>query len=176
MRHPLPTREVQAILGSNNGFLRLYGQDDFVYISDAPRRAASETIRDMQKTMREQGFVSHIDESNLLLIDLEPIRWRMLLEVFPRFGVEPFPQDDRWLEVYALARLLARHPSPIDRQPMEPVRAVLKRYDRKNSLPALMPQLISQCAERLRRKLPLPSVLADVLYTWLKEQKEEELA
>ena len=173
MKRPLPTRELQAILGRNNGFLRLYGQDSFLYISDAPRKAASETLQILQNTMRERGFVSQISENNLLLIDLQPIRWRMLLSTFPCFGVEPFPRDDRLLAVYALARLLSRHPSPLEIQPLEPVRAVLKRYDQPNTLPALVPRLISQCAERLRRKQPLPSALADVLFTWLKEQKEE---
>ena len=173
MTHPLPTGEVQAILGRDNGFLRLYGQDSFLYISDAPRRVASGRLHTMQKAMREQGFVTQITENNLLLIDLQPIRWRMLLAAFPRFGIEPFPQDDRLLAVYALARLLSRHPSPLEQQPMEPVRAVLKRYGQTDSLPAIAPRLIGLCAERLRRKQPLPSALADVLYTWLEEQKEE---
>jgi len=149
-------------------------QEDSLYISDAPRRVASDTLIQFHKTMQEQGFSTQINPQNLLLIDLQPIRWRMLLGTFPHFGVEPFPQEDRLLDVYALARLLTRHPSPFEQQPLPFIRAVLKRYDRIDSLPALAPLLHSRCAERLRRNQPLPSALADVLYTWLEEQKEEK--
>jgi hypothetical protein len=75
--------------------------------------------------------------------------------------------------VYAFMRLLKRHPSDFDWQPMDMIRAVFKRYHGKDGLPALAPGLLSRCAERLRRNAPLPSALADVLYSWLTEQTEE---
>lgn len=172
MKSPLPTQEVQAILGKY-GFVRLYGQEEFLYISDAPRRVASETILLIQKTMQEQGFTTAIGETNLLLIDLQPDRWETLFNAFPHTESFSMPEEERLLGVYALARLLARHPAPLNRQPMVPFRAVLKRYDAADGLPALAPRLQEQCAQWLRQSMPLPAALADVLFTWLQEQKEE---
>ena len=172
MRDPLPAEELRAIIGQN-GFLRLYGQDQFLYVSDAPRRVSPETMARMRYTMREAGFTDEIDPSYLLLIDLQPYRWKALLNSFPNAGAVGFPDDDRLLNVYALMRLLNRHPSDFDRQPMDMVRTVLKRYRGPDGLPALAPGLLSRCSERLRQNAPLPSVLANVLYAWLTEQNEE---
>ncbi len=172
MRNPLPAEELRNILGSN-GFLRLYGQDRFLYVSDAPRRAPRETLAQLQYTMRETGFTVETGPSGLLLIDLQPSRWERLLRSFPHAETAPFPGDGRLLDVYELMRLLRRHPSAFERQPMDPIRAVLKRYTRRDGLPALAPRLTAQCAEWLRQKAPLPSALADVLFTWISEQNEE---
>ena len=172
MRDPLPAEELRNILGPN-GFLRLYGQDRFLYVSDAPRRVPRETLARLQYTMRETGFAVETGPSDLLLIDLQPSRWERLLSSFPLAEAAPFPDDGRLLDVYALMRLLMRHPSAFELQPMDPVRAVLKRYSLRDGLPALAPRLIAQCAQRLRRKAPLPSALANVLFTWIAEQNEE---
>ena len=172
MRDPLPAEELRTIIGQN-GFLRLYGQDQFLYVSDAPRRVSPETMARMRDTMREAGFAVETDPSSLLLIDLQPCRWKALLSSFPNAGAAAFPDDDRLLDVYAFMRLLRRHPSDSDRQPMEMIRAVLKRYCGPDGLPALAPGLLSRCAEKRRQNAPLPSALANVLYSWLTEQKEE---
>lgn len=172
MKNPLPAEELRNMLGSN-GFLRLYGQDQFLYVSDAPRRVSRETLARLQYTMRETGFTAETGPSDLLLIDLQPSRWERLLRSFSHAEAALFPGDGRLLDVYALMRLLMRHPSAFELQPMDPVRAVMKRYTQRDGLPALAPLLIAQCAERLRRKAPLPTALADVLYSWILEQNEE---
>lgn len=172
MRDPLPAEELRNMLG-RNGFLRLHGQDRFLYVSDAPRRVPPKTLAQLQYTMREAGFAVETAPSNLLLIDLQPYRWEELLNSFPSAEAAAFPGDDRLLDVYALVRLLKRHPSALEVQPMDMIRAVFKNYRGKDGLPVLAPKLLSQCAERLRRNAPLPSALADVLISWISEQKEE---
>jgi len=172
MRNPLPVQELQEILGTN-GFLHLYGQDQVLFVSDAPRRISQEALARIRRTMTAQGFTAQISPSNLLLIDLQPGRWERLLCSFPHAEAVSVPADDRWLDVYALARLLMRHPSALENQPMEMIRAVFKRYARKDGLPVLTPLLLSQCAQKIRCREPLPSALADILVFWLTEQKKE---
>jgi hypothetical protein len=172
MRDPLPAEELRNMLG-RNGFLRLHGQDRFLFVSDAPRRVPREALAQLQHTMREAGFAVETDPSDLLLIDLRPSRWEELLGSFPHAEASAFPDDGRLLDVYALMRLLKRHPSALELQPMDMIRAVFKNYHGRDGLPSLAPKLLSRCAERLRRNAPLPSALADVLYSWLAEQKEE---
>ncbi|MFH1512255.1 MAG: hypothetical protein ABIG45_02755 [Bacillota bacterium] len=172
MRNPLPAQELRRILGKQ-GFLRLYGQDQTLYVSDAPRRVPKETLERIQHTMREHGFAAETDSANLLCIDLQPARWKELLYSFPHLGGVPFPDDERLHVVYALARLLSRHPAEFELQPMELIRAALKQYGRKDGLIALAPQMLARCAEKLRRGEPLPSGLSHVLDTWLSEWAEE---
>jgi hypothetical protein len=172
MNAPLPGRELREILGGR-AFLRLYGPDTFVFVSDAPRRVTAEELAQIRHSMREKGFDTQESESGLLLIDLQSSRWDGLLNAFPRAGKLPLPKDDRLAQLFALHRLLRLHPSAFQNQPMEPVRAVMKQFGRKDGLPALAPRLLEQCAQRLRRNEPLPSALADVLAYWLLEQQEE---
>ena len=172
MNAPLPGRELREILGGR-AFLRLYGPDTFLYVSDAPRRVPAGDLERIRLTMREKGFDTQINPSGLLLIDLQPSRWERLLRAFPRAGALPLPGDDRLAQLYALTRLLRLHPAAFQNQPMEPIRAVMKQFGRKGGLPALAARLMEQCAQRLRRSEPLPSALADVLAFWLMEQQEE---
>ncbi|MBN1777162.1 MAG: hypothetical protein JW811_03485 [Clostridiales bacterium] len=168
MRNPLPVREIRKILG-DQGFLRLYGQDTFVYISDVPRRTSADIIISMRQSLRKHGFTTQVDASQLLLIDLQPSRWKALLNTFQKAKTAPFPRDETLHPVYALARLLELHPSDCTRQPTDMIRAVFKQYAVKGGLPKLAPRLHARCAEKLRRGEPLPSVLAKVLYVWLAE-------
>ncbi len=172
MRNPLPAQELRRILGKQ-GFLRLCGQDRYLFVSDAPRRVSKETLERIQHTMREHGFSAETDSANLLCIDLQPARWRELLDSFPRVVGMPFPDDERLHGVYALARLLSRHPAEFELQPMELIRMALKQYGRKDGLIALAPRMHARCAEKLRRGEPLPSGLSHVFYTWLGERTEE---
>ena len=172
MNTPLPARELQDMLGGR-AFLRLYGPDTFVYVSDAPRRVTPDDLARIRVSMREKGFETQTGESGLLLIDLQPSRWERLLSAFPHAVTPPFPNDDRLLRPYALLRLLQLHPAAWEDQPMELIRAAVKHLGRKNGFAVLAPRLLEQCAQRLRRKEPLPSALADVLAYWISEQKEE---
>lgn len=169
MKNPLPVQEIRELLGEK-GFLRLYGPEPFLYISDAPRRVSADALLSMRQSLREHGFETQVEPKNLLLIDLQPTRWKTLLDSFEPAGELSFPQDETLHGVYALARLFKRHPSEFSKQPMEMIRVVLKRYAEKGGLQALAPQLTARCAEKLRCGQSLPSALADVLYVWLSEQ------
>lgn len=169
----LPTAEAQAIL-DNAGFLHLYGKDDYLYISDIPRRVSSAELQTKRNILTEHGFTHTIHSDRLLLIDLSPERWENILQAYPKATLDSFPNDDTVFPVYALIRLLYKHPSPLHLQPLSPIRTVLKCLNQTACLLALMQPLYQQCAIRLRDHQPLPTALADILYSWLKEQKEEE--
>ena len=172
MNSPLPVQELRRIL-NGRGFLRLHGQDQTVFVSDAPRRLALDALAEIRLTMETRGFCSRVSPSGLLWVDLHPLRWEALLYAYRPAAALPFPDRVALMDVYELTRLLLRHPSPFHEQPMEPIRAMLKSVGRKNGPERLAPAMLKQCAERLRRKAPLPSALAGILQTWLAEPVEE---
>ena len=169
MSNPLPVQEIRDIIG-DHGFLRLYGQDAFLFVSDLPRRVSDIKLSGIRQSLRECGFETRVDTAGLLLIDLRLERWQALLNTFQSAAAVHFPPNDALHGVYALARLLERHPAAFEQQPMELVRAVFKRYGVKNGLPRLAPLLHARCALRLRQGKPLPSALKNVLYVWLAKQ------
>ena len=168
MTNPLPVQEIRAIL-QDQAFVRLYGQDTFLYISDAPRRMPGDTLIRILQAMDSRDWIAEIDSSNLLLIDLKPGRWKALLDSFPYTDLVPIPQNEALHGVYALARLLAKHPSPFEAQPMEWIRGAMKRLAVKGGLQEYALQLHTACAAMLRSKKPLPSALANVFNAWLAE-------
>jgi hypothetical protein len=172
MNNPLPVRELREILGEK-GFLRLYGQEQGLFVSDAARRSSVQELAHIRGQLIAQGFTAQTNPSGLLLINLQPGRWERLLRSFPHSESFRIPTDEGLLPVYALARLLIRHPAALENQPMDMIRAAFKRYAKKDGLPVLAPLLIAQCAQKIRRREPLPSSLADVLGSWLTEQNEE---
>lgn len=169
MNNPLPTAEVRGIMGGK-GFVRLHGQDAFLFVSDLPRREPAGGLAAILKALRERGYMAQLSPADLLCIDLQPERWRALLNTFEDARPVTFPQNETLHGVYALARLLSRHPSAFERQPMDMIRAVFKRCGARDGLAALAPQLHAGCARRLRCAQPLPSALAKVLYAWLANQ------
>jgi hypothetical protein len=168
MKNPLPTEEIRELLG-DRGFLRLYGQDTHYFISDIPRRVAGDELAPVLQALIGGGFTGTPDPGGLLLIDMQPERWKALLKPFRAAGPAAFPQDETLHGVYALARLLWRHPAAFELQPMDMLRAALKRYAEKDGLKMLAPRLHARCAELLRQGKPLPSALAGVLTVWLND-------
>ncbi|MBE0600668.1 MAG: hypothetical protein IH607_02705, partial [Firmicutes bacterium] len=150
MRHPLPVGEIRKLLGEH-GFLRLYGQDTHLFVSDIPRRVSGDELLPVRHALSANGFLETLDPGGLLLIDLQSERWEALLGRFQPVKPAPFPQQKPLLPVYALARLLSRHPATLERQPMDMLRAALKRYTQTDGLTQLAPQLHARCAELLRQ-------------------------
>lgn len=172
MTDPLPVREIREIIG-DKAFVRLYGQDTFLYISDAPRRMGGEELHRIIKLLHEGGWITRVDSSGLLLIDLAPARWEALLGSFPVALPVAFPQNEALHGVYALARLLQKHPAGFAVQPMEWIRGAMKRLTVKGGLIAYAPQMQEACAALLRLGQPLPSALENVFNAWLTEQSGE---
>ena len=168
MRNPLPVQEIREVLGEK-GFLRLYGQDTFLYVSDIPRRASAQALVSICQSFQERGFVTQVDSKNLLLIDLQPMQWNALLHSFGSAKQTTIPQNETLHGVYALARLLMRHPADLQEQPMEMIRAVFKQYSNEGKLQILAPVLHALCAKKLRNGQALPAALAQVLFTWLSQ-------
>ena len=169
MRNPLPVGEIRKLLGEH-GFLRLYGQDTHLFVSDIPRRVSADELTLVRHVLLANGFTETLNSGDLLLIDLQPARWKALLEAFKPVAPATFPQNETLQGVYALSRLLKRHPAALEAQPMELLRAALKRYAEKDGLQTLAPQLHTRCAELLRQGKALPSALENVFYVWLTEQ------
>ncbi len=169
MRNPLPVGEIRKLLGER-GFLRLYGHDTYLFVSDIPRRVSQDELSLVRHALSANGFLETLDPSGLLLIDLRPARWKALLERFQSVKPASFPQDETLHGVYALAKLLSRHPAALELQPMDMLRAALKRYTDKDGLKILAPELHARCAQLLRQGKALPSALENVFYVWLTEQ------
>ncbi|HPJ02267.1 MAG TPA: hypothetical protein PKU80_05460 [Candidatus Limiplasma sp.] len=169
MNSPLPAAEIRELLG-DSGFLRLYGQNTHLFVSDTPRRVSQDRLACVQHALLAHGFTATVAANSLLLIDLQPARWKALLDMFMLEEPVPFPLDETLHGVYALFRFLQRHPAAFEQQPMDMLRAALKRYAQKDGLTKLAPQLHAKCAQRLRQGQALPYALEKVLGAWITDQ------
>ena len=169
MSTPLPAEEIRTLLGEN-GFLRLYGQDTHLFVSDIPRRVSRDALIGIRQALLQHGFTATADLSDLLLIDMQPERWKTLLSTFTPQQPVVFPRDEALHGVYALLRLLHLHPAGFEHQPLPLLRSVLKRYTDRDELIRLVPKLHAQCAQRLRQGKPLPSALENVFHVWIDKQ------
>jgi hypothetical protein len=172
LMNPLPQEELAALM--DGCLLHRARSDDALYVSDAPRRLPEAKLGVLETSLSQHGFVCVRTERGLWKIDLSAARYRRLYEAFGNPAPVPFPADERNLDVYALTRLLTAHPAPRKAQPMEPLRAVLKRYARPAELRTLAARLLPDCAERLRKHQSLPYAAAGLLARWLREAGEEE--
>ena len=69
---------------------------------------------------------------------------------------------------YALCRLLMMHPAPVERQPLEQVREIVKlAAGAPGPLLAAVPMLTGEAARRLRMGLPLAEGGGRVLADWI---------
>ena len=98
--------------------------------------------------------------------------WRSRLEGLPA-QPPPLPANEELHPAYALCRLLLMHPAPLERQPMEMVRRVLKLTAQDGALKRAIPALHGLCAQRLRRGEALPSAAGGILAAWLAGQERK---
>lgn len=152
-------------------FVRVCADDGALWVSDAPRLGAA--LSPLEAQLKKQGVVVLPDASkNLWRLDWTPEAWLNRLEILPH-QPPPLPVEAELHPAYALCRLLLMHPAPLEDQPMEMVRRVLKLTAKEKALKRAAPALQGLCAQRLRRGEPLPSAAGGILAGWLAEKAQK---
>ncbi len=151
--------------------LRLSRDNDCFWVCDLPRRGSDAACQAVQKAAEKMGFLICTDEETKL--------WRIDLLLNDALFTEnestplPIPQKEALHSIYGLYRMLASHPVPIQDQPMELIRSIVKLtvLPIKEQIPQVI-QLTAQCAARLNRRLPLPSAAANALAQYIRKEDE----
>lgn len=165
----LAQRAVYEALREASGvscFVRLCASDDALWVTDLPRR--TESVEAARKALDALGVRCMEDGAGgLWRLDWPPDGWRERLGALPA-QPPPFPRDEALHPAYALCRLLLSHPAPLERQPMEQVRAVFKRASgAPEALLGLVSPLHGESARRLRAGEPVAHDAGRVLSDWI---------
>jgi len=122
--------------------------------------------RTAEMHLREAGFLVFFDSATGL--------WQIDLplddSLFTTQSIQPcpFPQKDSLHPVYALYRLLTSHPSPVEQQPAELLRGLLKcTAFPPDEIKPRITQLTGQCAALLNRKQLLPAAACYALNQYI---------
>ncbi len=150
-------------------FLRRAENDDFLLCSDVPRRLSNPAYG--EQLFREAGLIL-LETDSLWFLDMPAVRYAQLDETLP--GEPPGrPLDDKYLNVWALCRMLYEHPCPISRQPLWAARQTMKAIEAGGAQAlSLAERLPSRLAELMRQKEPLPALAGKLLAQWLMEKNK----
>lgn len=139
--------------------LRMSRTEDCFWVCDLPRRSTDP--EPVKAALQAAGY--RLWEDNVLRL------WKIdLSDDDPLYHadrqVSTFPRHEESLQLYALWRMLAAHPSPFVLQPKPLLRRILKLCE----LPITeqnkqIKQITAECAARLNRKQPLPYAAAGIL-------------
>ena len=153
-------------ISGQKAMLRLSRQDDCFWVCDLPRRLQSDDRTAAESRLREAGFLVSFDEyASLWQIDL-PLNDPLYAAEDQEFLA--FPQKEALHPIYALYRMLAAHPCPVEQQPFMILRGLLKctacsPEENKSKIA----QLTEQCAACLNRKQPLPAAACHALQQYI---------
>ena len=157
--------------GGGKCFVRICSDDGALWISDVPRLGID--LPALRERLERRGLAVLPDASRALCrLDWTAEAWRSRLEGLPA-QPPPLPANEELHPAYALCRLLLMHPAPLERQPMEMVRRVLKLTAQDGALKRAIPALHGLCAQRLRRGEALPSAAGGILAAWLAGQERK---
>lgn len=136
-------------------FLRVSSDDCAIWVSDLSRKPAFSA--DAMTALSALPLSLWVDEnSRLMYIDFSPASYAEFSEALP-YDIPAFPENDELLPLYNLCRFLLRHPADLAQQPMELNRRILKLLFYPHLYKETEIETIySECARRLRRKIPLP--------------------
>ena len=150
-------------------FVRLCGTDDALWATNLPRMTAD--LRPAEAALQALGCRCQW-KNGLGYIDWTDGRWRQELAGLP-CAVPPWPKNDAHLPVYALCRLWLAHPSPLESQPMDVLRAVRKlTWQSPAALLNKTAALHEAAAGRLRSRQPMAHGAGQMLAQWLVLQEE----
>ncbi len=145
-------------------FVRRADDDGYLLCSDAPRRLADPA--GALPLFAQAGLIL-CEKNGLWFFDVPAIKYGQLAAFLPDRAPE-WPRDEKYLDVFALCRMLLLHPGPVSRQPLGFVRLTLKAVEAGEhqvlSLGESMPPRLSLL---LRKKQPLPALAGGVLSYWL---------
>lgn len=153
-------------VSGQKAMLRLSRQDDCLWVCDLPRRLQNDDRMVAESRLREAGFLVRFDETaSLWQIDL-PLNDPLYAAEDQEFLT--FPQKEALHPIYALYRMLAAHPCPVDQQPVTLLRGLLKctAFSPKENK-SIIAQLTGQCAACLNRKQPLPAAACHALQQYI---------
>ena len=161
-------------------FVRISRLHHALFTADLPRHTAVDAQERLRGLLCAQGFVCASDaERGLWHIDLSVQRYAALLVPLPVL-CPSLPGQTALHPAYALCRLLLLHPAPFCRQPLAPLRQMLKLTSQNKPSRMLHPrhartlqELHEQCAILLRQKETLPHAAGAVLAAWLREAEGE---
>ena len=167
-------REANALMnaeGFSNGrpFLRRAALDAYLLVTDAPLRL---TDPDQIKTALTGAGLLAADGDKLWHLDA-PSSW--YAEAYQTLAktVPQIPDDDALLPLYHLCRVLLKHPSPINEQPLFMVRTTIKAMEAgEKAMLALSYNLPLQLAVLMRKKMALPSLAGRLISLWLNEHSK----
>lgn len=151
--------------------LRLCRDDDSLWICDLPRRLSEKQVVQTATFLAEKGYAVQLDDRNRL--------WKIDLPVTdPLYAscsdAGLLPQKETLHPAYALLRLLAAHPSPVETQPRELLRAVLKLTAKPvGDNRQAVENLHQQCAALLNRRLPLPVAASAALAQSIRKEEQQ---
>ena len=150
--------------------LRISRDDDSLWVCDLPRRLPEEELQRIAKVLADNGYtVQHDQHSHLWKIDL-PVTDFLYQHCSQ---LPPIPRKDSLHVVYALLRLMADHPSPVEEQPLHLLRAALKVTAQPSWENALAVQrLHQQCAALLNRRKPLPAAASAALAQYIRKEEQ----
>lgn len=147
-------------------FVRLCTDHGALWVSDLPRR--TERLTPATAALDALGISCRTDPAtSLWRLDWTAEGWRERLDRLPD-RTPALPRDEALHPAYALCRLLMMHPAPVERQPLEQVREIVKlATGAPGPLLAAVPMLTGEAARRLRMGLPLAEGGGRVLADWI---------
>ncbi|MEG1968014.1 MAG: hypothetical protein RR142_10110 [Clostridia bacterium] len=151
-------------------FLHVCKDADALWVSDFPRKEQKpeKTLEALACMHIQCHFHEH---SCLWYMDWTLDGYAQAMQGLPT--VPPaLPKEGALHLVYAFCRLLLAHPAPLEAEPLEILREVLKLVHRpQNALLQAIPALHEACAQRLRVQKSLPYSAGRVLAQWLLEKE-----
>lgn len=167
-------RAIRTVLercgGTQRFFLRLSDGDDALWVTDWPMRTMGQLAQARDALALLKVVCRAENSPSLLHLDFSKDGYLALIKDLPQ--VPPaLTTDDTLHPALALCRLWLSHPTPLEKQPLAPLRQVLK-YTRQPR--AVMLRSISglhkQAAEQLRNGCCISHTAGRVLAQWLMEQ------
>jgi hypothetical protein len=154
-------------------FLRRAKSDDFLLCSDAPRRLFQSAYA--AELIREAGLPL-TEKDDLWFLDARAGDYGQL-DSFLSADRPEKPPKEKYMDIWALCRMLNEHPAHIGFQPIWAVRRTLKAIEAGEAqVLSLSKSLPPQLAELLRKKESMPSLAGKLLAQWLNEKMRKETA
>jgi hypothetical protein len=169
-------REINALFeesGVQNRppFLHRADSDNFLLCSDAPRRLSR--AADAAELIDKAGFPL-TEKDGLWFLDARVGDYLRLDSALP-MDLPKKPAEERYLDIWALCRMLSGHLSDAACQPLWAVRRTLKAIEAGDrQVLSLSDSLPASLAVLLRNKEPLPSLTGKLLSWWLIEKLQKE--
>lgn len=152
--------------------LRVCSSSDALWVCDLPRRL--ENAEGAKQYLTTLSVRCAEEKDGLWRLDWTADKYRQLSQALPTIA-PPLPKAAELHEAYALCRLLLAHPTPVEAQPLEPVRQVLKlSHQPPAKRQCIIGSLMDDCAVRLRQHQPLSAIAGGLLANWLQALAEGE--